>query len=226
MTNLELDKLHGEWKRATGRKKEALLLKLSQALNTVGYAIVWNRIHGTVAGTRVDREIVHQAVSFTIQEIDSFKGVSKTGIPTRFSSWYFQRVKNLCYRTLRQKIQKAEVPLELTKETAVHVLGAAGDTSGNPNGSSGALTTPTTPHEWKVFEDTQAGLEAKITLDWLSRGLTDDEKELLKLKLEGLTYEEISQYYLKELSNKGAEARFNRLRKKLLAKAGISDPLV
>jgi len=220
-SNLDLDRLHAEWKSARGkRKKESVLRELKPQLSAVAHAVIWHDKKNIVAGTDRSLEMVQAAVSEAIEDMPGFRGVSKKGKPVRFSTWFFRVVKNTCYRALRQKIQRAEVPLSNQTERTNE------STYFDPRKPAEDFTPSNTfPHEYKEYEDSSAALEARLTLDWLSRGLSVPEKELLRLKMEGFTYEEISEWYGNELSSKGAEARFNRLRKKLVSKAQGSSPL-
>jgi len=208
-TNAQLDRLYAEWKKTEkGYDKDDLLLKLVKMMERVGYGIIWGQFQ------EVDKEIVLSAVSSAVEDTmrrdrNNFKGKA------RFSSWFFQIVKFEFYRKIKKRKRRAEVPLEVAFEGGSPELeNLAGGNGGLPPVSEKRNTHDI---EQNRFDAEQAAQEARFTLEFISKGLTAQELELIELKRAGLTYEEISAFYKGNLTPRGAEARWNRLRRKLCA---------
>lgn len=94
------NKLFASWMDAEGAQKEILQDQLLRRLKLYGTKICWKVLR------EHNPDIVNQACWKAIQHAEGFKGDSK------FSTWYYAVVFNLCQSYLREKKLKAEISFD------------------------------------------------------------------------------------------------------------------
>lgn len=122
-----------------------------RALRQCGSAIVWLTLR------RQSPEIVDAGIDMALRHYKAFKGKSK------FSTWYWQIVKRLCWAELRKKARSKEV-----------------------------LFSDLDPQEVEQFAAPTADGDARLTLEWLMKRLPAEDATFLRMKMEGLTHAEMS----------------------------------
>jgi RNA polymerase sigma factor (sigma-70 family) len=94
------NKLFASWMEAKGNNKEILQDQLLKRLKLYATKVVWKVLR------EHNPDIVNQACWRAIQHAEGFKGDSK------FSTWFYAVVHNLCQSYLRDKKLKAEVSFD------------------------------------------------------------------------------------------------------------------
>lgn len=106
----------------------------------------------------------------------------------KFSSWFYGIVMNFCNRHIRENLEKREVSLDaVIEESGEEILGATRET--NP---------------------------LKIDLERVLAGLSEQERQLVELKMDGKTDKEIGKII--GLTKDGVHTRWDRLKKRLAAR--------
>jgi len=121
-----------------------------KALRNYGNAIVW------LTMSRQSPEIVDAGIDAALQHYEAFRGKAK------FSTWYWQIVRRLCWGELRKKARSKEV-----------------------------LFSDLDPQQVEQFAAPAADGDARLTLEWLMKRLPAEAAAFLRMKLEGLTHAEM-----------------------------------
>ena len=145
-----------------------------------------------MTGNREDaQDMAQEAFLKAYNSLPSFRGDSK------FSSWLYRIVSNVCLDFLRKKGKRQTVSLSAEDDDGEDVVLDVPDTAQSP----------------------EALLEKKLTRDAVRRGLAslpEDARQILLLReIQGLSYEEIADVLVLEVGT--VKSRIFRARKRLCA---------
>jgi RNA polymerase sigma factor (sigma-70 family) len=136
---------------ATDFNRPELENELIQSLEHYATRIVAIKLHDSRP------EIVNQAVQMALAQLSDFKGTSK------FSTYFFTIVQNLCFGELRRKIE--------SKET---------------------LFSDLVEHKVEGLASYELDGDERMIIDRICKTLSKDDNLLLQLKMEGYTNAEIA----------------------------------